>query len=231
MKPELVVFDMAGTTVYDGDAVNRSLHAALTASGVSVTRDEINEVMGWAKPLAIQTLMLRKTDDPASVTEEKVADAYERFLGIMLDYYRTEPSVKEIPGASMTFRSLKAAGVKVALDTGFSRPIADAIIERLGWLENGLIDASVTSDEGAAGRPAPDMIFLAMERTGVSDARLVAKAGDTPSDLQQGTAAGCGWVIGVTEGSHTSDQLAPYPHTHLVPNVTHLPGILLAEEG
>ena len=47
------------------------------------------------------------------------------------------------------------------------------------------------------------MILKAMRDLGVSDAGRVAKVGDTPSDLEEGTAAGCGLVVGVTGGSHT----------------------------
>jgi phosphoglycolate phosphatase-like HAD superfamily hydrolase len=68
-----------------------------------------------------------------------------------------------------------------------------------------------------------------MELTGVTDARRVAKVGDTPSDLQEGRAAGCGLVIGVTNGSHTREQLEPHPHTHLIDNLRELPGLLLGD--
>ena len=98
--------------------------------------------------------------------------------------------------------------------------IADVIIERLGW--HLLLDGSVTSDEVLRGRPHPDMVQALMSRFEVSSAAQVAKIGDTPSDLYEGTAAGCGWVIGVWEGSHTKDALQVYPHTQLVANVTEL---------
>lgn len=65
-----------------------------------------------------------------------------------------------------------------------------------------------------------------MRRTGVSSARSVAKVGDTPSDLQEGTAAGCGLVIGVTIGTHTRAQLAPHSHTRLIDSLDELPALL-----
>ena len=104
----------------------------------------------------------------------------------------------------------------MAIDTGFSRPIADAIIKRLGWNEHKLIDVSVTSDEVKFGRPHPDLIFEAMKRAGVKQARHVAKVGDTISDLQEGNAAGCSYVIGITTGAYTRHELAREKHTHLI---------------
>jgi phosphonatase-like hydrolase len=227
MQIELVVFDMSGTTVYDGDAVHRCLHDALHTAGVRVSRTEINLVMGIAKPLAIRTLLTSKLDDPSLVTDELVDRTHLQFVSRMMAYYHTAPAVREVDGACEAFKALRAAGIKTALDTGFSRAIADAILDRLGWQDPNLLNTTVTSDEVLHGRPYPDMIFRAMELTGVQDAKRVVKVGDTPSDLQQGTAAGCGMVVGVTRGSHTLEELEVQPHTHLIETVADLPALLL----
>jgi phosphoglycolate phosphatase-like HAD superfamily hydrolase len=97
----------------------------------------------------------------------------------------------------------------------------------MGWGRAGLLDASVMSDEVARGRPHPDMIRLLMGRLGVADAAHVAKVGDTPADLEEGAGAGCGLVIGVTTGAHSREQLARFPHTHLVESVAAVPALLL----
>ena len=54
---ELVVFDMAGTTVYDGDAVNASFRAALASRGIDAESTLVNSVMGLHKPEAIRILL------------------------------------------------------------------------------------------------------------------------------------------------------------------------------
>lgn len=226
-KIELVVLDMAGTTVQDDDAVNRCLSAALAETGVGVTRDEVNEVMGMPKPVAIRLLLERRKYSGRTAAPAEVASIHEDFLRRMIAFYRTDPAVREIDGASEILRQLRQAGLKLALDTGFSRDIVDAILNRLGWAGKELLHATVASDEVPRGRPHPDLVFRAMKLTGVTDARRVAKVGDTPSDLQEGRAAGCGLVIGVTNGSHTREQLAPHPHTHLIDNLRELPGVLL----
>jgi phosphonatase-like hydrolase len=223
----LAVFDMAGTTVYDGDAVHRCLMAALQAQGVAASRAAVNAVMGLPKPIAIRTMI--EQAQAAQAAPERVQRVYAEFVERMNRYYAQDPQVREIAGVSETFRGLRERGVRVALDTGFSRPLADTIISRLGWRESGLLDATVTSDEVERGRPHPDMIFRAMSLTGVTDPAQVVKVGDTPSDLQEGTAAGCGWVVGVTEGSHSREELAAFPHTHLIPTVAHLIPLLFGE--
>ena len=226
MAIQLVVFDMAGTTVYDGDAVNVCLRAALDAAGFTVTRDAVNGVMGLPKPEAIRQLALSGAADPATITPALVAATHADFVARMIRYYEDDPAVRGTDGATAVFQRLHAAGVKVALDTGFSRDIADIILRRFGWVRDGLVDATVTSDEVARGRPFPDLVLRAMALTGVTDPRVVAKVGDTPADLREGEAAGCGVVVGVTSGSHTRDELLPWPHTHLIEHLDELPPIL-----
>ncbi len=226
MKIELVVLDMAGTTVRDDDAVNNCLRHALAAASLNVTRDEINEVMGIAKPLAIRKLLQSRLNGN-SVTDEHVNTIHDNFLQRMLEHYRSGPSVEPMPHTMDVFTQLKKSGVRIALDTGFSRPIADAILDRLAWRDSELLDTTVTSDEVAKGRPHPDLLFKAMERTGVKSAKAVAKVGDTPADLGEGASAGSGLNIGVTNGSHTPRELQPHPHTHLISDLGELPALVL----
>jgi 2-aminoethylphosphonate-pyruvate transaminase len=195
----------------------------LAHAGVPTTRDQINALMGIPKPLVIATLL--SSSRGTAPSDGEVASVYADFERLMLDHYRHSVDVRETNGASEVFRALRARRIKVALDTGFSRAITNAILDRLEWTID-VVDATVTSDEVARGRPHPDMIWRAMELTGVADPAAVAKVGDTPSDLQEGDAAGCGLVVGVTSGSHTEDELARHPHTHLIGSLVDLPGII-----
>jgi phosphonatase-like hydrolase len=229
MNIRLVVFDMAGTTVRDDDAVNTCLRDALAGVAV-VSRAQVNAVMGWPKPMAIRELLECPQDRRGAVTEEMVASVHNDFLQRMLRFYRTAPVVEPMPHTLEAFHQLKEAGVSLALDTGFSRPIVDAILARLGWNDAFLLDAVVASDEVARGRPHPDLIFKAMELTGVADPKAVAKVGDTPSDLLEGLAAGCGLVVGVTNGTHTREELARHPNTHLIGSLRELPPLVLAHD-
>jgi phosphonatase-like hydrolase len=223
MPIDLVIFDMAGTTVNDDDGVNRCVRAALAEVGITVTREAVNAVMGIPKPVALRRLI---EDSPRRDLLGRLDEIHIDFVRRMIAFYQTDPSVYEIDGAADTFRRLRAAGIKVALDTGFTRDIVDVVLTRLGWNDRQLIDLTVTSDEVSRGRPHPDMVHKAMRDLGVSDAKRVAKVGDTPSDLDEGNNAGCGLVVGVTGGSHTAEQLRPFRHTHLIGSVRELPKIL-----
>jgi phosphonatase-like hydrolase len=227
---ELVVFDMAGTTVYDGDAVNASFCATLAAWGIEADPEVVNTVMGLPKPEAIR-ILLEQCGPPRGVTPsvDQVNAIHEDFTRRMRHYYATDPAVREIPGATAAFTALRRAGIKVALNTGFFRPIALVLLARLGWSCPAVIDADVTSDEVARGRPYPDMIRHLMRRLGIADSRRVGKVGDTRADLEEGSNAGCGLVIGVTTGSFSREQLQACPHSHVVGSVAEVPALLLPE--
>ncbi|MCI0389705.1 MAG: phosphonatase-like hydrolase [Acidobacteria bacterium] len=221
---ELVVFDMAGTTVAEGGAVYRCLRDTLAANELELSDDAVHEVKGMDKREALRILIER-----SAMRDQLMPglDAiHEDFVERMIGFYRADPSVAEMPGASETFRRLRQAGIKVALNTGFSREIVEALLERLDWAKTDLIDATVTSDEVERGRPHPDMIHHLMRKLGVTDSRRIAKVGDTPADLLEGRNAGCGLVIGVTQGSSTRGQLEQSPHDYLIGTVAELPELL-----
>jgi phosphonatase-like hydrolase len=224
---ELVVFDMAGTTVYDGDAVNASFRATLAAWGIDAQPAAVNAVMGLRKPDAIRILIERFAESSrVRATAETIDAIHAAFTQRMIRHYATDVSVREMPGAVATFAALRRAGVRVALNTGFFRPIVDALLTRLAWHVPAWIDAVVTSDEVARGRPFPDMIQHLMARLGIGDPRRVAKVGDTRADLEEGHNAGCGLVIGVTTGSSSREQLEACPHTHIVDSVVEVPALV-----
>ncbi len=224
---ELVVFDMAGTTVNDEDGVNRCIRDALNAVGLRVAAGDVNRVMGLPKPHALSLLIEQYGRSPEM--GPRLEAIHADFVRRSLEFYASDPSVHEVPGAHRVFDCLRAAGLRVALNTGFNRAITDAILDRLRWGDR--IDATIASDEVDRGRPHPDMIRELMRRLGVSEAMHVAKVGDTPADLEEGHNAGCGLVVGVTSGTHTRAMLQPFPHTHLVESILELPGILGLDAG
>ena len=221
MPIRLTVFDVAGTTVLDDDAVVDAMIAALALDGTPAPRLAVKAVMGMPKPRAIRQL-LNTTDSTAVRADDgRVDRIFQAFVGLVKERYRLDASIREADGATAVFRDLRRAGIRVALDTGFSRDVLDVLLARLGW-DSDVVDCTVTSDEVAAGRPYPDLIFRAMEMTDVTSPADVAKIGDTPMDILQGRAAKCGLVVGVTYGTHSRAELARFD----VPLIDHLSDLL-----
>jgi len=139
MTTLLSVFDVAGTTVKDDDAVAKALLEAV-AEWATPHPSQICAVMGLPKPIAIRRVLSEELTGPE--LEVAVARAHEAFEDGMVEHYLSHPDVAPIDGTEEAFARLQGSGCLVALDTGFSRRILNAILERLGWHEGGTIDLS-----------------------------------------------------------------------------------------
>jgi phosphoglycolate phosphatase len=219
---ELVALDMAGTTIDDHGAVYEALLHAALATGASCTEADVEHWMGADKRVALHALAEL---GGVSLDEDGIEKAYSKFSDLLAERYRAEPPVP-IAGVPQALAALKADGVKVALTTGFARDVAYPLLDSIGWAAgNGLIDAVVCVDEVAAGRPAPDLINQAMERTGVSDPTHVVAAGDTVVDLRAAKSAGV-LAVGVGTGKLGLEGLRHEPHDYLLDSAADLPALL-----
>ena len=213
--PRLVVFDLAGTTLQDDGSVAAIFQRVLAEQGLTSTQEDIAQVRGASKREAFRRL----TGDP-----EQAKGLFEAFVASIHRHFAATPP-REVPGAAATFAWLRDQGIQVALNTGFERELVAALLEALGW-ERGSFAAIVCGDDVEAGRPSPAMILEAMRRAGVLDPAAVMAVGDTVLDLQAGTAACAGWVVGVTSGAHSHERLMQAPHTHLIGTVVDIRALL-----
>lgn len=213
---DLVVFDMAGTTIRATDEVPAAFSEAFANFGVDLSAEEIVAVRGKSKREAIAELVKQQFD---------ATKVYDDFRNILLRRYETD-AVDAIDGAEATFDWLKGQNIKIALGTGFDRDLAELLIRNVGWADS--FDAIVCNTDVAHGRPAPDLIFRAMEWTACRNPDRVATVGDTVSDLQAAEKARVRWSIGVLSGAHREDQLRPCRHTAIIDSVAELPDVLVS---
>jgi phosphonatase-like hydrolase len=230
---QLVVFDMAGTTVKDENEVQACFFAAAECTGLQAESDRITAMMGWAKKQVFQTLWQEQIGADHPDYAAKVEASYAKFKEVLENHYQTQP-VQPTEGCLDLFNWLNSQKIKVALTTGFYREVTHIILNRLGW-DQGLnenyvgseaskIQASVTPSEiyNSEGRPAPYMIQKAMYLLGVRDPKTVIVIGDTPSDLEAGINANCLLSLGITNGTHTKAQLESYPNHGLLDSLSEL---------
>jgi phosphonatase-like hydrolase len=211
--PSLVIFDLAGTTVEDRGQVPGAFADALADAGIPLSPDQITRVRGASKRQAIRQLL-------PPYQESRADEIYARFRDKLAARYRAD-GVASIADAAGIFRRLKDNGAKIALTTGFDRDITMLLLSSLGWTRT-VVDAVVCGDDVANGRPAPDMILMAMKLTGVSDAAEVANVGDTALDLEAASRAGVKWNIGVLSGAHARETLERAPHTQIIGSIADL---------
>jgi phosphonatase-like hydrolase len=210
---ELVIFDISGTTVEDHGEVPFAFTAALAEHGIEVTREQIKNVRGASKRQALLQF-IPEGPEQARLGQE----VYASFKAHLAQQYAAE-GVREIAGAALAFRSFRERGVKVALNTGFDRETTGLLLDALGWTDGLLLDAVVCGDDVTKGRPAPYLIFRAMEATAAGSVHSVANVGDTTFDLEAGHNAGVRWNMGVLSGAHDRQALESSPHTHLLASV------------
>lgn len=234
----MIVFDMAGTTIKDRNEVENCFLEAVNQTGLATTHEEINSMMGWSKLTVFQELWKKQLPDaPEKDLAKHIEYSYSVFREILESHY-LNTEILSAEGSLEIFDFLKKQNIKIALTTGFYRKVTDIILIRLGWnvgLDENytgtkFINASVSSDQVKAGRPSPYMIFRAMELCNITDVRKVIKIGDTPSDLAEGKNAGCKYSFGITNGTHTKNELEKYENDGLLENLflfkTHLENIL-----
>jgi phosphonatase-like hydrolase len=226
MSIKLVVFDMAGTTVKDESKVTNTFRAALEKYGYHAGPEVINPLMGYEKSVAITKMLYLYEPDTTKITAELIGNIHKEFVSLMIAYYQNAEVLEALPHAEETMAALRAAGIKIGINTGFSKDIAETIINRLQWRQKGLFDYLIGSDEVTEGRPDPAMINQMMQLAGITDAQEVAKVGDTEVDIREGQNAGCKYIIAVTTGAFTREQLLPYHPTHIIDDIADVTGII-----
>jgi phosphonatase-like hydrolase len=193
-EPKLIVSDMAGTTIEDNGAVAEAFRAVFG----EISDEQLSALRGRSKREAAMAL---------SVSE----NAYREWQSAIREIW-SRNGVRAVPGAEEVLQRHR-----VALTTGFDRETASFLIDALGWRK--LAPIVITADDVPAGRPAPYMIFRAMEAAGVISVADVATIGDTTTDLEAGANARVRWNVGVLTGAHTRAQLEAAPHTAILNSI------------
>jgi phosphonatase-like hydrolase len=221
----LVIFDVGGTIIEDNGEVIASFRAALAASGLAVSDAELRELKGSSKRDVIKKFVERQWGANETGNEDRIRKAYDDFRAELENRF-SNGGVKPIPGVESTFRWLKTHNIVCATTTGFYRSVTDTILSSAGWQNT--FAANICSDDVKDGRPAPYMIFRAMEAARIDNVRDVLNVGDTPLDLQAGSRAGVLGVIGVLSGVHKKDRLLQESPSHLIRSVADLPFLIEA---
>jgi phosphonatase-like hydrolase len=228
MSIRMVVFDIAGTTITDDGFVARAFMNAFVMNGFDISLEDTRPYMGVKKIVAVR-MMLEQLE--AEYTAADIQEIHDDFVTEMVEFYEYDLTVKPFADTEAVFQQLKEKGVRIALNTGFPKVIADTIVNRFQWKEKKLVDDYIASDEVEDGRPAPLMIQQLMQRAGIDNPEEVAKVGDTSVDMEEGRNAGCQFVIGVTTGTGSMDELRGYNPTHIVKHLSEIPAILNIHAG
>ncbi len=216
---QMVVFDMAGTTVNENNVVYKTLQQSINQEGFAFTLEQVlAEGAGKEKMQAIKSVLKVF----GNIEDDVLADTiYSRFIGLLETAY---DNMDILPQAYATevFAELKKRGILVVLNTGYNSTTAESLIAKLGWVKGVDFDGLITASDVKNNRPEPDMILLAMEEFKIIDPTQVIKVGDSTIDIQEGRNAGCGFNIGITTGAHTRAQLETANPSFIIDNLREL---------
>ena len=215
---KLVVLDIGGTLIGDHGEVPDAMLGAFSRKGITVTPQEFSGWRGASKRGMVKHFVEERgptTGRPA--LEEAI---YADFTATVSKAYQ---NVQPVPGAEKALQELAAMKLLLCTTTGFDRALTTQVFSHLGWQH--YFVASITSDDVADGRPAPYMLFHAMEAAHVNDTAEVLAVGDTPLDLQAAANAGIAG-IGVYSGAAPENRLRQEKSIAVLPSVADLPALI-----
>lgn len=196
-----VVLDWAGTMIDHGCcAPVIALQRVLAQAGVPISEAEARADMGRAKRDHIRAILAKPRiagawqathgSAPAETDVSALHDAVEPMMrGAAKD------CAALIPGAADLSARLRAAGVKIASCTGYTRPMMTDILP-LAAQQGYAPDVVVCSGETAEGRPSPLMLWKGLVELGVWPASACVKVDDAVVGIGEGKEAGA-WTVGL----------------------------------
>jgi HAD superfamily hydrolase (TIGR01509 family) len=173
-----VVFDLDGVLI-DSEPVWEEVRRAFVADhGGEWQRDTQQRLMGmstaeWAAYLSGELGVRLSAEEVARGVVEQMARRYEDGVPLM-------------PGAVAAVRRL-ASRWPLGLASSSPRALIDVVLDRTGLAAS--FEATVSTEEVARGKPAPDGYLLAARRLGVDPAACAAVE-DSSNGLRSADAAG-----------------------------------------
>ena len=176
---EAVIFDMDGVLV-DTEHLWDEVREELTGEwGGRYTPEAQQAMMGmssreWSRYLH-DVVGLREPPDVIN------GEVVRRMLA------RYEADLPVVPGAVDAVRALASAGYRLAVASSSNRELIDTVLRRLGLTE--LFEVTLSSEEVARGKPAPDVYLEAARRLRVEPGRCAAVE-DSASGIRAAHLAG-----------------------------------------
>jgi phosphonoacetaldehyde hydrolase len=210
---DLVIFDWAGTMVDFGcEAPVKALIEAFAAEGISIDAAIARRDMGKSKVDHVRALLAYVADAwRKKFGREWEAGDVERLMKRLgpLMRRRAEEASELIPGALEAAQRLRAAGLRIASSTGYTRDMMEPVLARAA-AQGYVPEHVVCSGETPTGRPAPLMIYKACAELGVWPLSRVVKVDDAEAGVAEGRAAGAFTVGVAASGNALGLSLAAY---------------------
>lgn len=193
-----IIFDVDGT-LFDTNAMHvEAFQKAFESCGYKIARDRLAPEIGKGGDNLVPDILGREAD-------ERDGEAIRRAQTAEFLRLTSERGVKPFPGVVELIEALRARGLKLAVATSGEKKAFQHLCELAQINLEKLCDVVVTNADVQASKPAPDLIEVACEKLGLSEAEC-AMIGDTTHDAQSCKLAGV-VCIGVTSGGNSEENL------------------------
>jgi HAD superfamily hydrolase (TIGR01509 family) len=192
---EAVVFDLDGVLLQSEEVWDAVRERFVRERGGRYDAEVQRAMMGMSAPE-----WSRYLHETAGVPDEPEAISAE-VVRLMLEAYRRELPL--LPGAAEVVRAA-AAAFPLALASSSNRELIDAVLELAGLAD--AFRVTVSSEEVARGKPAPDVYLEAARRLAVAPERCVAVE-DSHAGIRSAKTAGMR-VVAIPNPSYPPDDEA-----------------------
>ena len=198
MKYDTMIFDLDGTLLNTLDDLASSVNYALERCGYPLrTTEEVRTFIGNG----VSILMRR------AIPKEATDCEHSKALDIFKDHYaqNSRNTTKPYAGIIDMLKTLKEKGYSLAI---VSNKIDFAVKDLRDEFFFDYIDVAIGDSEDTENKPAPDMVYKALDELGKDGGKAVY-VGDTDVDLQTAENSGMD-CISVSWGYRTHTELEGY---------------------
>jgi len=202
-KPQAILFDWDNTLVSTWEILHRVINLTLAEYKMPLwTLEKVKSTAHKSSREAFPTLF-----------GDKWEEAREFFYKNFNKFHLEE--LKTMPDALLLLDFLAKQNIKLGVVSNKKTSILNKEIEFLNW--SGFFNTVIGAGDAEKDKPAPDPIFLALDRIGLKASEEIWFVGDTIVDWQAARASGC---QPIALGENCENEL-------LVPNISNCENLLL----
>ncbi len=202
-KPQAILFDWDNTLVSTWEILHRVINLTLAEYKMPLwTLEKVKSTAHKSSREAFPTLF-----------GDKWEEAREFFYKNFNEFHLEE--LKTMPDALSLLDFLAKQNIKLGVVSNKKTSILNKEIEFLNW--SGFFNTVIGAGDAEKDKPAPDPIFLALDRIGLKASEEIWFVGDTIVDWQAARASGC---QPIALGENCENEL-------LVPNISNCENLLL----
>ena len=191
-RVDTALFDMDGTLIDSNDAHARAWAESLHEHGIPVDAERIRPLIGMGGDKLLPAVArVHESSALGRAIARRKGDVFQRLL----------PELHATPGARALLEYLRDQHITIGIATSAGEEELSALLGHIGVAD--LVHQRTSKDDAAESKPAPDIVYAALEECGARPESTVL-IGDTPYDIQAATRAGVG-AIALRCGGYWSD--------------------------